>query len=132
MDPSTTLRVNHNKIMNKIYDQKTVEQKWYQFWEESGFFKPEINPSGKPYTIVLPLPNASGRMHTGNVLMIAIEDLLIRWHRMKGEAALWVPGTDHAGTETQITYERDLKKEGKSRFSFDRDTLYQNIHDFVF
>ena len=132
MDPSTTLRVNHNKIMNKIYDKKTVEQKWYQFWEESGFFKPEINPSGKPYTIVLPLPNASGRMHTGNVLMIAIEDLLIRWHRMKGEAALWVPGTDHAGTETQITYERDLKKEGKSRFSFDRDTLYQNIHDFVF
>src|SRR3989338_9948355 len=118
--------------MDKIYDQTKIESKWYQFWEESGFFKPEINPSGKPYTIVLPLPNASGMMHTGNVLMIAIEDLLIRWHRMKGEAALWLPGTDHAGTETQITYERELKKEGKSRFQFDRETLYKNIAEFVF
>jgi len=118
--------------MDKAYQQKLVEQKWYQFWEKEGFFKPEINPGGKPYTIILPLPNASGRMHTGNILMIAIEDLLIRWHRMKGFAALWVPGTDHAGTETQITYERELKKESKSRFSFDRETLYNNIHDFVF
>ncbi len=118
--------------MDKAYDHSKSEKKWYDFWEKEGFFKPEINPKGKPYTIILPLPNASGRMHTGNILMIAIEDLLIRWHRMMGDATLWVPGTDHAGTETQITYERELKKEGKSRFSFDRDTLYNNIHDFVF
>ncbi len=118
--------------MDKTYDHNKSEASWYKFWEEHGYFKPEINPEGKPFTIILPLPNASGRMHTGNILMIAIEDLLIRWHRMQGDATLWVPGTDHAGTETQITYERELKKDGKSRFSFDRDTLYNNIHDFVF
>ena len=63
--------------------------------------------------------------------MIAIEDLLIRWHRMKGEPTLWVPGTDHAGTETQITFERELKKQGKSRFNFNREELYNAIWEFV-
>lgn len=117
--------------MDKAYDTKTAEQKWYKLWEESGFFKPEINPEGKPYTIILPPPNASGKMHTGNVLMIAIEDLLIRWKRMQGFASLWVPGTDHAGTETQITFEKQLKKDGKSRFDFSREEFYQAIWDFV-
>src|SRR3989344_3329157 len=118
--------------MDKSYDYSKAEKTWYKVWEDSGFFKPEVNPHGKPYTIVLPPPNASGKMHTGNVLMIAIEDLLIRWHRMMGYATLWIPGTDHAGTETQITYERELKKAGKSRFDFDRDTLYADIQKFVF
>ncbi len=117
--------------MDKAYNPKDVEEKWYPIWEQAGYFKPEIHPDGKPYTIVLPPPNASGKMHTGNVLMIAIEDLLIRWHRMKGDAALWVPGTDHAGTETQITFERELKKQGKSRFNYSRDELYKAIWDFV-
>lgn len=117
--------------MDKIYDQNIVEKKWYDFWESEGLFAPEINPNGKPYTIILPPPNASGKMHTGNVLMIAIEDLLIRWKRMQGYAALWIPGTDHAGTETQITFERELKKEGKSRFDYSREELYQAVWDFV-
>src|SRR5688572_5451964 len=107
--------------MDKYFDKQTAEKKWYDFWEKEGLFKPEINPDGKPYTIILPPPNASGKMHTGNVLMIAIEDLLIRWKRMQGYAALWVPGTDHAGTETQITFEKALQKEGKSRFNYSRD-----------
>lgn len=117
--------------MEPKYDHTLVESKIYKMWETGGYFKPSIDPKKKPFTIVLPPPNASGRMHTGNVLMIAIEDLLIRWHRMKGDAALWVPGTDHAGTETQITFERELKKEGKSRFQYDRNSLYQAIWDFV-
>jgi valyl-tRNA synthetase len=117
--------------MEKAYNSKEAENKWYSIWEKAGYFKPEINPNGKPYTIVLPPPNASGKMHTGNVLMIAIEDLLIRWHRMKGYAALWVPGTDHAGTETQVTFERELKKQGKSRFSYSREELYKAIWEFV-
>jgi valyl-tRNA synthetase len=117
--------------MDKFYDPAVAEKKWYKFWEEAGFFKPEVNPEGKPYTIILPPPNASGKMHTGNVLMIAIEDLLIRWKRMQGFAALWVPGTDHAGTETQITFEKQLKKDGKSRFNFSREEFYQAIWDFV-
>src|SRR3972149_5291642 len=118
--------------MDKNYDHRKYEGQIYKMWEESGAFTPKIDKNKKPFTIVLPLPNASGRMHTGNILMIAIEDILIRWHRMKGDPTLWVPGTDHAGTETQITFERELKKQGKSRFQFDRETLYKNIAEFVF
>ncbi len=117
--------------MEKSYNPKEAEEKIYKFWEEKGYFKSNINKSKKPFTILLPPPNASGRMHTGNVLMIAIEDLLIRWHRMKGDPTLWIPGTDHAGTETQITFERELKKQGKSRFNFNREDLYKQIWNFV-
>ncbi len=115
----------------KNFDHKLVESQIYDEWEKSGAFKPSETAIGKPFTIVLPPPNASGKMHMGNVLMIAIEDLMIRYHRMKGDPTLWIPGTDHAGFETQITYERELKKIGKSRFDFDRQTLYQNIWEFV-
>ncbi|MBI4080876.1 MAG: valine--tRNA ligase [Candidatus Levybacteria bacterium] len=117
--------------MDKAYNHKNVEEKLYALWEEKGYFKPKIDPKKKPFTIVLPPPNASGKMHTGNVLMIAIEDLLIRWHRMKGDPTLWLPGTDHAGFETQVTFERELKKQGKSRFDFDRESLYTAIFQFV-
>ena len=121
--------------MDSRYNPTEIEHGIYQLWEKSGYFNPDnlphIKSSSKPFTIVLPPPNASGKMHTGNVLMIAIEDLLIRWKRMQGYAALWIPGTDHAGFESQITFERQLKKEGKSRFDFDRKTLYSNIEKFV-
>jgi valyl-tRNA synthetase len=117
--------------MDKVYNYKDAEQDTYNKWEEAGYFKPQIDKTKKPFTIVIPPPNASGKMHTGNVLMIAIEDLLIRWHRMKGDPTLWVPGTDHAGTETQITFERELKKQGKSRFQYSRKQLYDEIWQFV-
>lgn len=115
--------------MESKFDHRKVEKELYSRWEESGAFAPR--GEGKPFTIVLPPPNASGKMHIGNVLMIAIEDLLIRHARMQGRRTLWVPGTDHAGFETQITYERKLKKEGKSRFQYDRETLYNKIWEFV-
>ncbi len=124
--------------MDSKFEHQKVEKQIYEAWEKSGAFSPSdsVNPStsksiNKPFTIVLPPPNASGKMHMGNVLMIAIEDLMIRYHRMKGDPTLWIPGTDHAGFETQITYERELKKQGRSRFDFDRQTLYQNIWEFV-
>ncbi len=117
--------------MDKTYDHKSVEEKIYGMWAEGNYFSPQIDHKKKPFTILLPPPNASGRMHTGNVLMIAIEDLLVRWHRMKGDPSLWLPGTDHAGTETQITFEKELKKQGKSRFNFTRRELYEQIWDFV-
>ncbi len=117
--------------MDKKYDHKKYESTIYKMWEDGGYFKAEIDQDKKPYTIVLPPPNASGKMHIGNVLMIAIEDLLIRWKRMQGYSALWVPGTDHAGFETQIKFERKLKESGKSRFDYDRETLYQKIWVFV-
>lgn len=117
--------------MESKFEHQKVERLIYEEWEKSGAFAPDPKAKGKPFTIVLPPPNASGKMHMGNVLMIAIEDLMIRYHRMKGDPTLWIPGTDHAGFETQITYERELKKQGKSRFEFDRQTLYQNIWEFV-
>lgn len=120
--------------MDSRYNPSENEPAIYSLWEKSGYFNPDRLPNSdnrKPYTILLPPPNASGKMHIGNVLMIAIEDLLIRWKRMQGYAALWVPGTDHAGFETQVTFERQLKKEGKSRFQFDRQTLYNMIWKFV-
>ncbi len=116
--------------MDKVYNQAKAESKWYKFWEENGFFKPEVNPEGQPYTIILPPPNANAPLHFGHA-MYTVEDILIRYHRMKGYSALWLPGSDHAGFETQVVFEKQLEKEGKSRFDFDRPTLYQMIWDFV-
>lgn len=116
--------------MDKVYDHKKVEDKIYSEWEEKGYFKPEINPDGAPYSIILPPPNANAPLHFGHAMYV-IEDILIRFHRMLGEAALWLPGADHAGFETQFVFEKHLANEGKSRFDYDRDTLYQMIWDFV-
>lgn len=116
--------------MDKAYDHKKVEDNIYSAWEENGLFKPEVNPEGAPYTIVLPPPNANGALHFGHA-MFAIEDILIRYHRMKGYAALWIPGTDHAGIETQFVFEKKLKLEGKSRLDFDQETLYSMIYEYV-
>ncbi|PIP74960.1 MAG: valine--tRNA ligase, partial [Candidatus Levybacteria bacterium CG22_combo_CG10-13_8_21_14_all_35_11] len=116
--------------MDKVYDNKKTEAKIYKEWEEKGLFKPEINPKGKPYTIILPPPNANGALHFGHA-MFTVEDILIRYHRMRGHAALWLPGTDHAGIETQFVFEKKLKEIGKSRFDYDQETLYQMIWDYV-
>lgn len=116
--------------MDKVYDHKRVEEKIYEGWEKAGYFKPEINPGGAPYSIILPPPNANAPLHFGHAMYV-IEDILIRYHRMKGAAALWLPGADHAGFETQFVFEKHLQSEGKSRFDFDRETLYQMIWEFV-
>ncbi|MFI5265117.1 MAG: valine--tRNA ligase [Candidatus Levyibacteriota bacterium] len=116
--------------MDKAYDHKKVEDRIYSKWEKGGYFKPEVHPDGKPYCIILPPPNANGALHFGHA-MFSIEDVLIRYHRMKGEAALWLPGTDHAGIETQFVFEKKLKSEGKSRLDFDQKTLYSMIYEYV-
>jgi len=116
--------------MDKAYSHKNVENRIYKQWETAGYFKPEINPGGKPYCIMLPLPNANGALHLGHG-MFTVEDILIRYHRMKGDSVLWLPGTDHAGIETQFVFEKKLKSEGKSRLDFDRKTLYKMIEDYV-
>lgn len=117
--------------MEKKYDHKIKEPEIQKKWEDSGVFVGKIDPNKKPFTIVLPPPNASGKMHVGNVLMIALEDILIRWKKMSGYSTLWLPGTDHAGFETQVVFERSLKEKGKSRFDFDRDSLFKEIWNFV-
>ena len=117
-----------NTRMDKSYDHKKYEANIYKMWEESGAFRPTGN---KPYCIIMPPPNANDNLHIGHARFVAIEDILIRYHRMKGEAALWLPGADHAGIETQYLFEKKLKEQGKSRFDFDRETLYKMIWDYV-
>lgn len=116
--------------MDKVYDHKKVEDKIYKQWEEKGYFMPEINLQGKPYTIILPPPNANAPLHFGHAMYVT-EDILIRFHRMKGFKALWLPGADHAGFETQFVYEKKLLSEGKSRFDYNREELYQMIFHHV-
>jgi valyl-tRNA synthetase len=116
--------------MDKVYNHKNIEEKIYKVWEENGYFKPEVNPRGKFYCIILPPPNANGALHFGHA-MFAAEDILIRYHRMLGDSALWLPGADHAGIETQFVFEKKLKSEGKSRLDFDRETLYKMIEKYV-
>lgn len=116
--------------MLKAYIPKEVEDKIYSFWEQGDYFKAKITPEKKPFTILLPLPNANDPLHMGHGLF-TVEDIMVRYHRMLGEPSLWLPGADHAGIETQFVFEKRLAKEGKSRFDFDRDTLYKMIFDFV-
>lgn len=114
--------------MDKRYDHNKYEATIYEMWEKSGAFKPK--KSGKPYTILMPPPNANDALHAGHT-MYSIEDILIRWKRMQGFATQWLPGTDHAGFETQYVYEKELAKKGKSRLDYDSKTLYKNIFKFV-
>ena len=115
--------------MDKTYQPDQFEGKIYQSWEKSGAFKPKT--SGKPFTIIMPPPNANDPMHIGHAMFVTVEDILIRFNRMLGKAALWLPGTDHAGIETQYVFEKKLQKEGKSRFDFDRPTLFKMILEYV-
>lgn len=116
--------------MDKTYNPQEVEEKIYEFWGKGGWFTPKIIKNKKPFTILLPLPNANDPIHMGHALF-TVEDILVRYHRMLGEPTLWLPGGDHAGIETQFVFEKKLAKENKSRFDFDRETLYQMISDFV-
>lgn len=119
--------------LNKPYEPKDTEARIYKLWTESGFFNPDNLPARhkNPYTIIMPPPNANGRLHAGHGLTIALEDIMIRYHRMQGKKALWVPGADHAGFETQAVYEKKLEKEGRSRFKMDRTELYNEIMAFT-
>ena len=117
----------------KPYNPVDTESKIYSIWEESGYFNPDNLPSSnqKSFTIVMPPPNANGDLHAGHALFITLEDIMIRFKRMQGYKALWLPGADHAGFETQVVYEKKLEKEGRSRFGMERDALYQEILDFT-
>lgn len=115
--------------MDKAYNHKLFEDKIYQEWEDSGAFKP--NDSKKTFSIIMPPPNANDPLHIGHAMFIAIEDTFIRFHRMLKDSTLWLPGTDHAGIETQFVFEKKLAKNDQSRFDFDRQTLYDMIWNYV-
>lgn len=111
--------------LDKTFDPAAFEMKWYRLQEESGLFRPEsAGPDAKPYTIVIPPPNVTGRLHVGHALGRTLEDVLCRWRRMQGRAVLWVPGVDHAGIATQMVVERDLKERtGQSRHDLGREAF---------
>jgi valyl-tRNA synthetase len=113
----------------KAYEPAAYEPNVYAMWEASGAFSP--SGQGKPFSIVMPPPNANGNLHLGHALTIGIQDILIRYHRMLGDDTIYIPGADHAGFETWVVYEKQLAKEGKSRFDFSREQLYQQVWDFV-
>lgn len=117
---------------SKSYEPDQYEPDIYALWESSNAFSPATGQgNATPYTIVMPPPNANGNLHIGHGLTIALEDILIRYRRLKGDRAWYIPGADHAGFETWVVYEKQLEKAGKSRFDFSRDELYSQVWDFV-
>lgn len=115
----------------KTYESKITDSKWYDFWEKSGFFQADADSKKPPYVIVMPPPNVTGVLHMGHALVNTLQDVLIRWKRMSGYEALWVPGTDHAGIATQAVVERHLiKTEGKRREQFSRDEFIDRVWEW--
>ncbi len=121
----------------KTFDFHTLEPQIYEQWEKKGYFqpwndpnKPGFDPSVKPFVIAMPPPNVTGELHLGHAMMLAVEDLMIRYHRMRGEPTLWVPGTDHAGIATQLQVEKALAKEGKTRYDLGREAFEKRVWEW--
>jgi valyl-tRNA synthetase len=117
--------------MAKVYDHRQVESKWYARWLEAGYFRPRIDPTRRPFTIIMPPPNVTGELHLGHALTAAIEDSLVRWHRMLGDPTLWLPGRDHAGIAAQLVVERELAKEGLTRYDLGRERFLERMWAWV-
>ncbi|MDD3164546.1 MAG: valine--tRNA ligase [Oscillospiraceae bacterium] len=115
------------KELPKIYDPKEVETRIYAMWEEKKYFHTEIDRSKKPFTIVMPPPNVTGQLHMGHAMDAAMQDILIRFKRMQGYSALWLPGVDHAGIATQIKVEEELRKEGLTRYDLGREKFLERV-----
>ncbi len=121
----------------KAYDFRATEQRLYKFWDEKGYFQPENDPakpgfdaSRKPFVISIPPPNVTGELHVGHAMFVSMEDLMIRYHRMKGYPTLWVPGTDHAGIATQMLVEKSLAKEGLKRDELGREEFLRRTWEW--
>jgi len=119
--------VTQKDEMPRAYEPGKIEDKWYQFWVEKGHFAPRIDPQQKPFVIILPPTNITGELHLGHALTATLEDIMIRWHRMKGEPTLWLPGVDHAGIATQVVVERELAKEGLTRHQLGREKFLERV-----
>ena len=119
------------KELPKVYDPSTVEKRIYDMWQTGGYFKGVIDPDKKPFSIVMPPPNVTGQLHMGHALDSTLQDILIRYKRMQGYAALWLPGTDHAGIATQIKVEQELReKEGLTRYDLGREKFLERVWDW--
>ncbi len=126
------------KELSKAYEPQKYEDSIYSSWEKSGFFNPDVcvekgicSEDAKPFTISLPPPNATGKLHIGHAMMLAIEDLMIRHHRMKGDRALWIPGTDHAAIATNAIVEKELVAEGKTKHDLGREKYVERVKEYI-
>ena len=111
----------------KVYDPKTFEKKWYEYWESNKLFHVEVDTAKKPYSIVIPPPNVTGQLHMGHALDNTLQDILIRWRRMQGFNTLWMPGCDHAGIATQAKVEGSLREEGTNRYELGREKFLERV-----
>jgi valyl-tRNA synthetase len=116
--------------MPKIYDPQKAEKPIYDWWEQKGYFRPQIHPWKKPFTITMPPPNVTGALHLGHAITAAVEDLMTRYHRMVGDPTLWLPGSDHAGIATQNVVERELAKEGLTRHDLGREKFIERVWEW--
>ncbi len=115
------------QTMASVYEPQTVEDKWYQHWEQHGYFKAEADSDKPPFTIVMPPPNVTGQLHMGHALDCTMQDILTRWRRMQGYNTLWLPGTDHAGIATQAKVEEQLRMEGTSKYDLGREKFLERV-----
>jgi len=114
----------------KVYDPQSFEKKWYKFWEENKLFHAEVDKSKKPYSMVIPPPNVTGQLHMGHALDNTLQDILIRFRRMQGYNAVWIPGCDHAGIATQAKVEASLREEGTNRYELGREKFLERVWDW--
>ena len=118
------------KELAKTYAPKEFEDRIYHNWEEKGYFHAEIDPKKKPYTIVIPPPNITGQLHMGHALDNTLQDILIRWRRMQGYSALWLPGTDHASIATEAKIVGKMKEEGLTKEQIGREEFLKRAWDW--
>ena len=129
--PMTNTTQNTENSLNKSFDPKTIESKWYEFWEDKGYYAAGLNPEVKDnFCILLPPPNVTGTLHMGHGFNQTLMDALTRYHRMKGDNTLWQPGTDHAGIATQIVVERQLDAQGVSRHDLGREKFLEKVWEW--
>ena len=114
----------------KVYEPQQVENRIYEMWEKGGYFRPSEEEGAKPFTIVMPPPNVTGQLHMGHAMDATLQDTLIRFKRMQGYSALWLPGVDHAGIATQIKVEEELRKEGLTRYDLGREKFLERVWDW--
>jgi len=119
--------MSEQQELAKVYDPSQVEDKWYRYWEENGFFSPQVEPEKKPFSIVMPPPNVTGSLHLGHAMDNTLQDILTRFKRMQGYNTLWLPGTDHAGIATQAKVEEQLAQEGTSRHALGREKFLERV-----
>src|ERR671936_1156918 len=117
--------------MDPLYKPEGVEQRWQRTWEEEGLYHADASAEGPTYVIAVPPPNVTGALHMGHALNGAIQDVLIRWHRMRGFNTLWQPGYDHAGIATQAVVEKALREQGTSRQELGRDAFVERVWEWL-